>query len=86
MEILGEEREREDLVIFGLRVLEGVEVEHVRWLLELDGREPDAVLKPLFDHGYALIEGGRLRLTAEGFLMSNEVLTYLLPGKWPRER
>jgi putative oxygen-independent coproporphyrinogen III oxidase len=84
VEILGEERQREDLVIFGLRVREGVEVEHVRWLLELDGREPDVVLKPLFDHGYALFDEGRLRLTVEGFLMSNEVLTYLLPGKWPR--
>jgi hypothetical protein len=42
------------------------------------------VLKPLFDHGYALLDEGRLRLTVEGFLMSNEVLTYLLPGKWPR--
>ncbi len=84
VELLGEERQREDLVIFGLRVLEGVEAEHVRWLLEQDGRDPDAVLRPLFEHAYLQQEGNRLRLTVEGFLMSNEVLTYLLPGKWPR--
>lgn len=84
VELLGEERQREDLVIFGLRVLEGVEAVHVRWLLELDGRDADAVLRPLLEHGYLQQEGDRLRLTVEGFLMSNEVLTYLLPGKWPR--
>ena len=47
----------------------------------MDGREPGLALKPLFEHGYAKLDGDRLRLTVLGFLMSNEVLTYLLPGR-----
>jgi len=77
-------RELEDRVIFGLRVKEGIAVAHVRGLLEQDGRDPEKSLRPLFEHGYAELDGDRLRLTALGFLVSNEVLTYLLPGKWPK--
>lgn len=78
-------REREDRVIFGLRVKEGIAAADVRGLLEEGERDPEPTLRPLFEHGYAELDGDRLRLTALGFLVSNEVLTYLLPGKWPRE-
>ena len=85
-ETLTPQREREDRVIFGLRVSEGIAVADAVGLLEEDGREPGPAFQPLVDHGYAEIDGDRLRLTVQGFLMSNEVLTYLLPGKWPRPR
>lgn len=85
-ETLTTEREREDRVIFGLRVSEGIAAADAIGLLEGDGREPGPTLQPLLDHGYAELDGDRLRLTVQGFLMSNEVLTYLLPGKWPRPR
>ena len=80
------ERQREDRVIFGLRVSDGVEEGDIGGLLEEDGRPADVALRPLFDHGYAISEGGFIKLTTLGFLMSSEILTYLLPGKWPREK
>jgi oxygen-independent coproporphyrinogen-3 oxidase len=85
-ETLTPEREREDRVIFGLRVSDGIAAADAIGLLEEDGREPGPTLQPLLDHGYAERDGDFLRLTVQGFLMSNEVLTYLLPGKWPRPR
>ncbi len=83
-ERLTPEREREDRVIFGLRVSDGTELRDVAGLLAVDHREAEVVLKPLLVQGYAVIEGSRLTLTVQGFLMSNEVLTYLLPRSWPR--
>jgi oxygen-independent coproporphyrinogen-3 oxidase len=85
-ETLTPERELEDRVIFGLRVSEGIAAADAIRLLEEDGRAPGPALQPLLDHEYAELDGDRLRLTVQGFLMSNEVLTYLLPGKWPRSR
>lgn len=85
-ETLTPEREREDRVIFGLRVSEGIAAADAIGLLEEDGRAAGPTLQPLLDHGYAELDGDRLRLTVHGFLMSNEVLTYLLPAKWPRPR
>lgn len=78
-------RDLEDAVIFGLRVQEGIAAAVVRALLKEDGRDPEQTLRPLIEHGYAELEGDRLKLTALGFLLSNEVLTYLLPGKWPKK-
>lgn len=78
------EREREDRVIFGLRVSDGADLQDLIDLFAVDQRETDVVLKPLLAHGYAVVEDSRLKLTVQGFLMSNEVLTYLLPRTWPR--
>lgn len=83
-EVLTEDRKREDTLIFGLRVLEGVDVEKVRPLLSAGGRDPQELIRPLVDHGYGVLEEGRLRLTPVGFLTSNEILAFLLPGRWPR--
>ena len=85
-ERLTEKRQREDRVIFGLRVSDGVEEGDIYGLLEEDGRPADAAMRPLFDHGYVISEGGLIKLTTLGFLMSSEILTYLLPGNWPREK
>lgn len=73
----------ENRLLFGLRLSEGVEEEAVREFLAGQGREAEAALGPLVAHGYAERSGdGRLRLTRRGFLVSNEVLGYLLPGGW----
>ncbi len=85
-ERLTPEREREDRVIFGLRVSDGAGLQDLIDLFAVDQREADVVLKPLLAHGYAVVEDSRLKLTVQGFLMSNEVLTYLLPRSWPRAR
>jgi oxygen-independent coproporphyrinogen-3 oxidase len=84
VEPLTPERLLEDRLIFGLRVSEGVPMEDVAIFLEADGRRPEAVLAPLYEHGYAEEEDGRLKLTVLGFLSSNEILTYLLPDRWPQ--
>jgi oxygen-independent coproporphyrinogen-3 oxidase len=84
VETLTPERQLEDRLIFGLRVSDGVPMEDVAAILEADGRQPEIVLAPLCKHGYAVQEDGRLKLTVLGFLSSNEILTYLLPDRWPR--
>ncbi|MGC8724106.1 MAG: radical SAM family heme chaperone HemW [Acidobacteriota bacterium] len=82
VEPLSARRQKQDLLIFGLRVSDGVPLESVEELLAEDGRDPLAIVKALTDHGYAVCEEGVLRLTPLGFLMSSEVLVYLLPRGW----
>jgi oxygen-independent coproporphyrinogen-3 oxidase len=82
VEPLDARRQRQDLLIFGLRVCDGVLLESVEELLAEDGRDPLALVKALTDHGYALFERGVLRLTPLGFLVSSEILAYLLPRGW----
>jgi oxygen-independent coproporphyrinogen-3 oxidase len=81
-------RERlENKILFGLRLAEGVEETLLQAFLEEQGRDVSAVLDPLVAHGHARrTDEGRLRLTRQGFLVSNEILTFLLPGGWPRTR
>jgi len=76
------ERERtENRIIFGLRLAEGIEEALLTSFLEDQGRGAGSVMEPLIAHGYARrIDGERVRLTRQGFLVSNEVLTYLLGG------
>lgn len=81
------EERLENRLLFGLRLTEGVEEEVVREFLEGQGRDASATLAPLLAHGYAERDGGdRLRLTRRGFLVSNEVLGYLLPSGWRAQR
>ncbi len=82
VEPLAPRRQRQDLLIFGLRVSDGVPLESVEEVLAEDGRDPLALVKALTDHGYALYEKGVLRLTPLGFLTSSEILAYLLPRGW----
>lgn len=79
VEILTESRRRQDRLIFGLRVSDGVDLETVRDVLSEGGRDPEQMIASLTAHGYAAVEDGHLFLTPLGFLTSNEVLTYLLP-------
>jgi oxygen-independent coproporphyrinogen-3 oxidase len=76
------EQARADRLIFGLRLSDGVRLDEVAEVLSGGGREPERLLKPLVEHGYARVECGRLALTAKGFFLSSEILTYLLPPGW----
>ncbi len=81
-EVTARER-RENALIFGLRLSDGVPSTLLRGFLEEQGREPGPVLEPLLRHGYAELKGAdRFRLTRLGFLCSNEVLGFLLPRGW----
>jgi oxygen-independent coproporphyrinogen-3 oxidase len=66
----------EEYVMLGLRLTEGVE------LIKLAPLAPngdlDSRLRPLITAGLARIEGGRLALTPRGFLVSSQVIGYLL--------
>lgn len=74
-------RERlENRLIFGIRLSDGVEWGLVETLAGREGRDAERLVAPLLENGYALLEEGRLRLTSRGFLLSNEILTYLLPA------
>lgn len=80
--IVSEAERLENRVIFGLRLAEGIEEEALVSFLEAQGRESQGVLEPLVAHGYARhLDDGRFRLTRQGFLVSNEVLTFLLPDR-----
>jgi oxygen-independent coproporphyrinogen-3 oxidase len=77
-EKLTERRVLEDSVIFGLRLAEGVPLESVEALAEGDEIAPR--IEKLVSGGTAEIDGARLRLTPQGFLLSNEVIAWLLPA------
>lgn len=79
VEEISESHRRQDRLIFGLRLSDGVELEEVWEIFEEEGRDPGHRIEALVAHGYADVEEGRLHLTPLGFLTSNEVLTYLLP-------
>lgn len=85
VELLLERRRLQDELIFGLRVSDGVAFDDVAELLAEDGRDPMALVETLSFHGYARLEDGRLCLTTLGFLVSNDVINYLLPEGWERE-
>jgi len=84
VEILSERRRMQDMLIFGLRVSDGVVYDDVAAMLAEDGRDPLELVETLSSHGYARLEDGRLCLTTLGFLVSNEVINYLLPEGWEK--
>jgi oxygen-independent coproporphyrinogen-3 oxidase len=85
VEDLSPARMKQDTLIFGLRVSDGVALDDVCEVLAQGGRDPESLVSSLASHGYAELEGDTLRLTPLGFLASNEVLAYLLPDFKPRE-
>lgn len=70
-------RRLEDSAIFGLRLGEGVHFETLAELVD-EGRLAER-LERIAGAGYAEVEGGRVRLTSRGFLVSNEIIGWLLP-------
>jgi len=73
-------RERlEESLFMGLRIVEGVSLDHVRAAYGVDvmttyGRR----LEPAFEAGLLVLETGRLRLSRQGMLLANEVMTAFL--------
>lgn len=86
VEELAPARMKQDTLIFGLRVSDGVSLLEVREVLAQGGRDPEGLIGALASHGYAELDGDTLRLTPLGFLASNEILTYLLPDFKPGEK
>jgi oxygen-independent coproporphyrinogen-3 oxidase len=70
-----------EALLAGLRLAEGVDLEDLRRRYDerLPGEE-DAVIGELLAAGLAVLLEGRLRLTARGRLVSNEVLERLMPA------
>ena len=76
------EMEAENEVIFGLRLAEGIPISALEKLKEALGVPLQEKVRRLVEGGHAEVDGGRFRLTPEGFLVSSEVVAYLLPEGW----
>jgi oxygen-independent coproporphyrinogen-3 oxidase len=64
-----------EALIMGLRLNDGVDLDALRDRYGIDPRERfGAGLAPFLDAGLAVVERARLRLTREGFLLSNEIM------------
>ncbi len=73
------EEKLENEIIFGLRLGEGVDRGSLDRYLGAAGRETEKALAPLLAQGYAREDGGRLKLTFDGFCLSNEVISLFFP-------
>jgi oxygen-independent coproporphyrinogen-3 oxidase len=71
----------EEAVFTGLRLVEGIDLAgfRLRYGVDLLGRF-DHALGPFFDAGYLRQADGRLALTREGMLLSNELFVRLIAG------
>ncbi len=80
-EEISPELELAETVILGLRLCEGIALDEVRHRFGVDilvhYRQP---VEEMVDAGLLEKDGGRLRLTRRGRLLSNEVFWRLLPG------
>ncbi len=81
-EILSLRRMREDRLIFGLRLAEGVPLEEVEPLFEGRREAVETLLRALEGRGLLRRRMGMLALTPRGFLLSNAVLSALLPDRF----
>lgn len=75
---VGPKRLAEDRIIFGLRLSDGVEWPKAAEALGIDGRIAEDRAIRLAASGHAVFSGGVLSLTPSGFLVSNDVILYLL--------
>jgi oxygen-independent coproporphyrinogen III oxidase len=82
-ERITEIRRLEDAIIFGLRLSDGVPLEILEKLNP--GGDLPARLGKILDARYAEMDGDRMRLTERGFLLSNEILGWLLPELGEKE-
>jgi oxygen-independent coproporphyrinogen-3 oxidase len=80
------EEKLENEIIFGLRLGEGVDRGSLDRYLGAAGRETEKALAPLLAQGYAREDGGRLKLTFDGFCLSNEVISFILSDSFGRKR
>jgi oxygen-independent coproporphyrinogen-3 oxidase len=81
VEVIGREQGFEETLFLGLRMNAGVELERLR--AEFGDGLADGALQAMVDvveAGLVEVEGGRLRLTGAGRMVSNEVFSRLLVG------
>jgi len=73
---LTRESQLEEALFTGLRLAEGLDLDIVGERYGIDAwARYDAALQPSLEAGLAIREGGRLRLTRDGMLLANEVLS-----------
>ncbi|MCX7831057.1 MAG: hypothetical protein N2445_08385, partial [Acidobacteria bacterium] len=75
-----EEEKVENEIIFGLRLKEGLEYSVLEDYCNISGGEILRVEK-LLQSGYLKRDGSRISLTEESFLVSNEVIAFILSDK-----
>ncbi|MGC8763595.1 MAG: radical SAM family heme chaperone HemW [Acidobacteriota bacterium] len=80
-ETLSSRRVREDRLIFGLRLAEGVPLAEVEALFEGRRQVVEELLQRLEGRGLLHRRGGVLALTPRGFLLSSAILAALLPDR-----
>lgn len=61
-----------------MRLSEGIAAGTLKEYLDEDGRSFEKIRSQLLSHGYAELDEGLFRLTPQGFLISNEIISYLL--------
>jgi oxygen-independent coproporphyrinogen-3 oxidase len=77
--VLSAQERFEEAVFTGLRLTQGVSADAIRsrYGIDLWQRYGDD-LRPFVDQGLLIYDGGVLRLTREGMLLANEVMTVFI--------
>ena len=68
----------EEQLMLHLRLCEGISLDWIREHFSADTKKLEQRARFLQQHGLTLLKGGRLRLTPQGFLVSNSVIVDLL--------
>lgn len=71
----------ENKIIFGLRLKEGVEISLLDEYCS-EGEGDFSKIEKLFEGGFLKKEGSRIFMSEEGFLVSNEVIAFILSDKY----
>jgi oxygen-independent coproporphyrinogen-3 oxidase len=81
MEAIGREKAFEEAMFLGLRMNEGVDLKLLRAEFgESLVRDAVAAIRDVEEAGLAIVDDGRMRLTRQGRMVSNEVFSRLLIG------
>jgi oxygen-independent coproporphyrinogen-3 oxidase len=77
--VLTDQERMEEAVFTGLRLTEGIRLETIasRYGVDLWARYGRA-LEPFVDGGLLIYDGGALRLTRDGMLLANEIMTVFI--------
>ena len=81
-----EKKRKENKIIFGLRLKEGIDLDYLRNYIEESDRDFDSLLSKLKEGALIKIENERISLTLKGYLLSNEIITFLLSKDFLSER
>ncbi len=81
-----DKKREENKIIFGLRLKEGIDSDFLRRYLEESERDFDSLLSKLTEGALVNVEDKRVSLTLKGYLLSNEIITFLLSRDFLSER